>query len=203
MHSESKRMQCPTLIFFHDLKNLSKWAMSQLANSQPWKKIFSSVCSILRSKTTFYTSTIFFHVRSFTSKRISPDCPFKTVWHIQNVLKRIWIPIFKLMRIQLQIPLRIRIQTCLARDRKLFLKNLHLISELGICSFTYCSFDHLLRSLKSYGQLLVICSDHSGQKSNCEQIAQVTHVKRATVSELLKSLMTNERLWAICSGWPW
>ena len=29
----------------------------------------------------------------FTPKRISPDCPFKTVWQIQNVLTRIRIPL--------------------------------------------------------------------------------------------------------------
>ena len=47
------------------------------------------------------------------------NCVLLAVWRIQNVLMRIWIPRFKLMQI--------RIQTCLARERKLFsFKNLHL-----------------------------------------------------------------------------
>ena len=54
------------------------------------------------------------------------------------------------------------------------------LAGLGICSFA-----HSLRLLKSNERLWVICSDRSGQMSDCEQIAQVAHVKRATMSELL------------------
>ena len=39
--------------------------------------------------------------------------------------------------------------------------------------------------------------------SHCEGIAQVANVKRATVSESLRSLMTNEQPWTICSGRSW
>ena len=52
---------------------------------------------------------------------------------------------------------------------------------------------HLLRSLKSNEPLWAICSDRSGQMSDCERIAQVAQVKRATVSKSLRSLMINER----------
>ena len=40
----------------------------------------------------------------------------------------------------------------------------------------------------------------SRQVSNRDRIAQVTQRKWATVSESLRSLKTNERPWAICSG---
>ena len=43
-------------------------------------------------------------------------------------------------------------------------------------------------------------SNRSNQMSDCERIAQVAHVKRATVSESLSSLMTNEHSWVICLG---
>ena len=62
-------------------------------------------------------------------------------------------------------------------------------------------FAHSLVLLKSNERLWAIRSDRS--RTNCEQISQVTHIKRATVSELLSSLMTNERLWAISSGGSW
>ena len=39
---------------------------------------------------------------------------------------------------------------------------------------------------------LLIRSDCSGQMSDCEQIAQVTHDKRATVNDLLRGLMIKE-----------
>ena len=58
---------------------------------------------------------------------------------------------------------------------------------LGIHSFT-----HSLRSLRSNERLLEICSDRSGQMIDCEQLTQVAHAKRATVSELLRLLMTKE-----------
>ena len=45
-------------------------------------------------------------------------------------------------------------------------------------------------------RLWVIRSDRSGQMSDCERIAQVTHVKRATVSESLRLFMTKEQPWA-------
>ena len=69
------------------------------------------------------------------------------------------------------------------------------LAGLGICSFA-----HSLRLLKSNERLWVIRSDRSGQMSDCEQIAQVAHVKRATGSESLRSLMTNDQQWAIHSG---
>ena len=53
-------------------------------------------------------------------------------------------------------------------------------------------FAHLLISLKSIERLWAIRSDRSRQMSDCEQIAQVAHIKRATVSESLRLLMTNE-----------
>ena len=46
-------------------------------------------------------------------------------------------------------------------------------------------------------RLLAIPSDHSGQKSDCEQIAQVAHDKRATVSELLRSLDAHDKRAAV------
>ena len=64
---------------------------------------------------------------------------------------------------------------------------------LGIRSFAHRLFAHLLRSLKSNEQLWAICSDRSGQRSDCEPIAQVTHDKWATVSDSLRSLMINEQ----------
>ena len=39
----------------------------------------------------------------------------------------------------------------------------------------------------------LICSDCSSQMSDCEQIAQVAHVKRVTMNESLRLLMINER----------
>ena len=68
---------------------------------------------------------------------------------------------------------------------------------LGIRSFAYHSF---VISLKSNEQLQAIRSDPSRQMSDCEQIVQVAHIKRATVSEMLSSLITNEQPWAIPSG---
>ena len=67
-------------------------------------------------------------------------------------------------------------------------------------SYQGWEFAHLLRSLKSNEQLWAICSNRSGQMSNCEQIAQVAHVKRATISKSLRSLMKNEQSWDIRSG---
>ena len=49
----------------------------------------------------------------------------------------------------------------------------------------------------------LICSFRSRQMSDCERFAQVAQDKWVTVSESLRSLMTNERLWAICSGHLW
>ena len=57
------------------------------------------------------------------------------------------------------------------------------------------------------GNLLIrsslIRSDCSGQMSDNEQIAEIAHQKWATVSKSLRSLMTKERLWMICSGGSW
>ena len=50
---------------------------------------------------------------------------------------------------------------------------------------------------------LLICSfakNLSGQMSECEQFAQVSLDKWATVSKSLRSLMTNKQMWAIRSG---
>ena len=69
-----------------------------------------------------------------------------------------------------------------------------LICSSLIRSSLICSFAHLLRSLKSNEQLWAIPSDYSGQMRDCERIVQVTHVKKATVSESLRSLKTNERI---------
>ena len=57
---------------------------------------------------------------------------------------------------------------------------------MGIRSFVHCSFAQSLNC--------------SGQMSKCEQFAQLAQDKWATVSKLLRSLMANERIWAICSG---
>ena len=63
--------------------------------------------------------------------------------------------------------------------------------------FAYSLIAHSLISPKSNEQLWVI---HSRQMSDCEWITQDTHIKRVTVSESLRLLMTNEQLWVICSG---
>ena len=55
------------------------------------------------------------------------------------------------------------------------------------------SFAHLLKITHFDEQLWAICSDRSGQMSDCERIAQVSHDKEATVSESLRSLMTKEQ----------
>ena len=39
------------------------------------------------------------------------------------------------------------------------------------------------------------------KNERCEQIAQVAHQKWATMSDSLRSLRGNERLWVNCSGW--
>ena len=52
---------------------------------------------------------------------------------------------------------------------------------------------HSLRSLKSNEQLWAIHSDRSSEMSDCERIAQVAHIKRATVSKLLRLLTKNEQ----------
>ena len=57
--------------------------------------------------------------------------------------------------------------------------------------------------LKSSSQPgLGICSfaHRSNQTSDCERFAQITQVKWATVSEALRSLRGNERLWTNRSG---
>ena len=46
----------------------------------------------------------------------------------------------------------------------------------------------------------LICSDCSNQMSNCEQFAQITQDKWATLSRSLRSLMSKEWPWANCSG---
>ena len=63
-------------------------------------------------------------------------------------------------------------------------------------------FAHSLISLKSIERLGVIRSDRKANE-DCEQIAQVAHIKRATVSESLRLLMTNEQPWAIPSSRSW
>ena len=47
---------------------------------------------------------------------------------------------------------------------------------------------------------LLICSNCLGQISKCGQFAQVAQDKWATVRNTLRLLMTNEQMWAICSG---
>ena len=60
------------------------------------------------------------------------------------------------------------------------------LTGLRICSFRYRSF--------------IICSFRSNQMSHCEQFAQISQDKWATVSKLLRSLRGNERPWANHSG---
>ena len=67
--------------------------------------------------------------------------------------------------------------------------NLVICAGLGIRSFAHRSFAQLLRSNE---RLWAIRSYCSRQMSNCERIAQVAHVKRATVSNSLRSIMINE-----------
>ena len=119
----------------------------------------------------------------YTPKRISRDCPFKTVWQIQNVLTRIRIPLFKLMWIRIQIP------TCLAKERKLFSSKSSptVFSGLGIFSLAYCLLALWLRV-----RLL-----------NCEQFTQINQDKWVTVSESLRSLMSNEQPWVNSSSRKW
>ena len=50
---------------------------------------------------------------------------------------------------------------------------------------------------------LLICSNCSEKMSECERFTQVAQDKWATVSKSLSSLMTNEWMWAICSGCSW
>ena len=61
-------------------------------------------------------------------------------------------------------------------------------------------FAHLIKIAHFNEQLWAIGSNHSGQISDCEQIAPVAPDKRVKDSELLMSLMTKELLWAIHSG---
>ena len=66
----------------------------------------------------------------------------------------------------------------------------HYKSGLGIRSFTHSLIAHLLIAHCSFAH----CS------FTHPSFAQI---KWATVSESLRSLMTNEQLWAICSGHSW
>ena len=50
---------------------------------------------------------------------------------------------------------------------------------------------------------LIIRSFPSNQMSDCERFPQIAQDKWATVSELLRSLKTNERMWANRSGHSW
>ena len=69
--------------------------------------------------------------------------------------------------------------------------------------FAHSLIAHSLILLKSIERLWEICSDRSRQMSDCERIAQVSQGKWATVSKSLRSLMTNEQLWATPSGRSW
>ena len=76
--------------------------------------------------------------------------------------------------------------------------NLLIFSSL-ICSFAHRSFTHLLiRSslIHSFAHLLF----RSNKMSDCERFAQIARDKWATVRKSLRSLKTNERPWAIRSG---
>ena len=72
---------------------------------------------------------------------------------------------------------------------------------LGIRSSAHRSSTHWLRSLRTNEPLWTNCSGRSCQMSHCERIAQVAHVKRATMSKLLRLLMTGS--WAIRLGCSW
>ena len=123
------------------------------------------------------------------------------------------IPLFMLMRIQIQIPLRIRIQTCLASERKLFSSKPSLILRVGnlliplllICPFAqsqmaeiiWATVSNLLRLIRTNEWLWMNSSGRSCRsckKSNREWIPQVAHNKWATVSNFLRRLMINERM---------
>ena len=60
--------------------------------------------------------------------------------------------------------------------------------------FAHRSFAHSLICSNRSGQMWAIHSGCSGQMSDCEQIAQVAHDKWANVSDLLRSLRTNEQM---------
>ena len=60
------------------------------------------------------------------------------------------------------------------------------MSDSLIPSFLVSNVSKLLRSLT--------------KNERCERIAQVAHQKWVTMSDLLRSLRGNERLWANCSG---
>ena len=66
-------------------------------------------------------------------------------------------------------------------------------------NFFYLFLHFSPRGTTRVGNLL-FCSKSLILKSNCEQFAQITHDKRATVSELHRLLTKNEQPWAIHSG---
>ena len=49
----------------------------------------------------------------------------------------------------------------------------------------------------------LICSYRSNQMRDCERFTQIAQDKWATVSKLLRSLMSKERLWGNSSGHSW
>ena len=67
------------------------------------------------------------------------------------------------------------------------------IVSFAHCSFAHCSFAHLLKSLRTNEWMWAICSGRSEQMSDYEWIAQVAHDKLANLSDLLRSLRTNEQ----------
>ena len=82
-----------------------------------------------------------------------------------------------------------------------------IYAQLSFCKCTKkaisrqtCHFDHFCRAGNLLIAHLLICSFCSNQMSNCERFPQITQDKWVIVSESLRSLMTNERLWAICLG---
>ena len=82
---------------------------------------------------------------------------------------------------------------------------LDIIRYLTLCHVTFCHINcsllFLSKSLILIKEpLLAIRSDRSWQKSDSEQIPQVTNQKWVTVSNLLRSLTKNEWPWAIYSG---
>ena len=93
---------------------------------------------------------------------------------------------------------------------------LHTTHNICICICIYCiqtvrwalhcsqfRAGNSLISLKSNERPRANRSGRSEEMSDCEWIAQVAQDKWATVSKLLRWLMTNEQPWAIHSGRSW
>ena len=71
------------------------------------------------------------------------------------------------------------------------------------CSFALSLFCSLLFRSKSLFKKERLWANRSRSGLGIRSFAQITQIKWATVSYLLRSFRTNERLWANRSGRPW